>query len=162
MNAISIYPYPFVLTGKREGPEQINYSILDLVEKRVHEKGDLVKVEYYKRKNEETGELEDLAITEEYSYIRNELLTKIETMELVISWYFNNGEVGVTKKLQKVYDDIEGIEAQEKFRQRKVFDAKSFVLDELGAENTADLLGEAEAESRIRLCVQGNSKPLVS
>jgi len=118
--------YDFKAVQSKACIANINYNFLGLhKEETIDDKGCLVTVNMYKNYDGET--FSDLAIKDEYVYYFNaqDLVThRNET----ITWYKEDGSVGVTKQIIKYYNLNDAIKEGVKRRQNLVDKAKAYGL----------------------------------
>lgn len=101
----------------KKAPLNLDYDIIGLHKKRIFNKGELYKVEYYGKFNSINNQYSELCVVEDRVYYRhNRMLHK---REMDITWYYNDGTSGLTKHTIKYYTTDEAIQAGE-IRRRNV------------------------------------------
>jgi hypothetical protein len=148
----------FRINDSIEDPSIIDYNILGLHKKRTIIKGELIQIDYYKNFNPVSSEYSDIVVREERVFNRNGI-GLVQYRELKISWYLNNGDIGLQKSTIKYYSPTESIDEGRIRRENIIIEAKLYVLNAVGQSNGFVILNELKAQ--IDLYMDGLRQPLI-
>lgn len=146
----------FKVSDSTESPEDINYDILGLHKKLIFDKGELLKVEYYK--NYDGTTYSDLAVTEDRIYTRA-VSTLLVSRNMIIKWYLTNNTVGYTKETVKYYNASQAYNEGKTRRSNVINDASMYLFSQVGKTNAIDFLTDVDAQ--ISLYIKGNTQPII-
>lgn len=141
-------------------PTSMDYDLLPLYKKRIHDKGQLIRNEHYLNYDQNTEDYQTLCISEDFNHIYDPNLKLIRRTINTIKWYYASGEVGATKTMNKFYTLEDAIAHEEQVRKRVLDTAKLVIWANLGPINSFTLLTSLEKE--IDLYEKGFKTPLVS
>jgi hypothetical protein len=152
------YDRNFFLNGTPEDPTAINYDILGLHKERLFTNGFLTTVKYWNKYDGTT--YADLAVQEDRVYATVPGTDFVTTRTMTISWFFEDGVVGVTKQTIKYYAPQEQI-AEGKQRRGNVIDTASlYLVSKVGIPNAQDFL--QTVSSLMTLYISGSRTQLLA
>lgn len=115
---------PYKLTGQYSDPRNLEINIFGLFRKDTFNAlGALSVKEYYS--TYENGVYSDLVVKDEYNYYYNQY-GLVTHRDEVITWYLEDGEVGITKTIRKYYDNARAILEANQRRQNLVNQAQAY------------------------------------
>jgi len=149
----------------QQTPANINYDIVGLNKKRIFNKGELVKTEYYGYVDS-GNTYQDLILTEYRDYYRKDRMVYFRLQKT--DWYLKDGSVGDTKITKKYYILEESIKLGET-RRRNII--SSLKINTIGliqmisgiTQTEATLIGMgflSEVTNEITQFVEGLEEPL--
>lgn len=125
----------------KEPPVDFNYDILGLHKKRIFNKGELYRVEYYADYDFTNERYDKLILHEDRVYHRiNEMVYK---RDMEIFWYLNNGLSGATKQTVKYYTQEESTVVGER-RRRNIISSQKINIVGLIMQTSGVTLTEAQ------------------
>lgn len=126
-------------------PFDYNYNILGLSKKRVFNKGELNRIDYYGSFTS-GGTYQDLVLTEYREFYRKDRMIYMRV--LYIDWYLEDGTVGAHKTTLKYYSPEESLKMGERRRRNVIGDMKI---------NTIGLLQEISGATQIEATMLGTA-----
>lgn len=124
--------YYFKINNSDKSPVNFNINHFGLYKEEViDDLGLLIENNYYK--NYDGTTYSDLVVTDVYSYYIN-ANDLVETRTETITWYLNNGEVGVSKTIQKYYKTQDAIKEGMRRRTNLIDKAKTYGLINISGE----------------------------
>lgn len=118
----------FKINGSTDSPANIDYDIYGFSKKRTIIKGVLTKVEYFRYFDGTT--YDDLIIEENRVYNRD-AIGIVQTRDVTINFFYNDGTIGETKSWTKYYNPDESIQEGMDRRNNMISAAKTVLLREL-------------------------------
>lgn len=146
---------PFLVHKLLDSPERIDYDILGLHKKRTITLGELVTVEYYL--DYDGVNYSNLVVKENRVYNRDANGLAV-SRNMTITWYREDGSVGLVKNTVKYYSPQEAIDEGISRRSNLIANTKLYVLSQVGLVNGQDFLGSVTNE--VTLFVNGAPQPL--
>jgi hypothetical protein len=149
----------FKINDSVENPLKIDYDILGFHKKRTITKGELRKVEYYKKYVASSLTYSDLVVCEFREYSRD-VVGLVTARTQTSNWILKNESIGMTSVFTKYYSPVEAINEGISLRKNLIAEAKIYSIGAISLPYSFDLL--TSVTGQLNIFIEGYKTPLIN